>query len=1335
VSVFVDGKLATAGSLHEGNFPLSLTAGEHLLALFTAHDGRDKLAGFMGPMGAVDPKGIDGAVRLEQGSTAPYRLTGWRFLRAAGPLPDTVRILSKAGMGPLSGTGSLSGWRDYTIGDDAFGGKEGFGWFRVVLPEPPAGVANGVLDFRSTDENAVVFLNGRRLTRHEGWNLPFSVNIGGLDTMSRPFVLTVFIENYSNEGGIDRPVQVHYFSGSREITGWRMRGGIGEPDSIAEWRGLTAAGAPIYYRSEFRVGRYAEGGEHPIWRVHVDGLGHGSVWVNGHNLGRYPEKIAAPGLYIPECWLRDGSNELVLFDEDGRRPDSVSVRQERNAGRRLVVYSAGKRSVDFVNPMIGTGRSDVVTKWGNEGGTNPGAVAPWGFVQMTPETKGEGGYDYSDEAIGWFSCFGHMSGYPGGSAGRGKLMPVGPEGMLASRAFLHVDEVARPGYYRVLFRDDGTLVETTASERVGWMRCTFPRGVAPRIWVAGLDGIAALHFSDPVIGEEKLADGRILTFASDMDRVTVVEIAVGVSGVSVANAEQNYRAGGLRFDEVERQTREKWQRALSVIDVPGDEWGEDKTIFYTALYHSLLLPWIISDEDGRYRGGDGRIHRTAGSAEYGGFSPWDSYRSQQPLLTLLFPERERDILRSMLDVYRQTGALPSEPMTGNHSIPIVVDAWLKGIRASDAAETYGALCKGVMQAPYRPADREAYRRFGYLPLSYPESVTRTVEYAYDDWALAEFARQVMRRNAEADSLLQRSYSYRNLFDPGSLFFLPREGDKFLTRPGTSGYKEGDAWVYSYFVPQRPEELIRLLGGDREFVRRLDGALTKGEIVFDNETVFHVPYLFAFAGAPGKTREWVRAYRDGRFSAGPGGLPGNDDLGAFSSWYVFSAMGFFPVCPGRPEYVVGTPLFGRMRVNLAGGRTLVIRGEDVNGMKMNGKVVNGSVLADSLIRRGGELVLGMPDGTGKPERFVFSAVSVSKDRVAPNEMFRVHFTVRNPDELGTAVVVLMVDGREYARKNCLVPARGVVEDSMDCRLYPVGKHILTIGGAGPEVEVVGAGVEEAEISELDLKPLLWMGQQQTLGYCVRNIGGISKEYRIQVIDERLIRTDTLFLQPGEKRQVLLDWVPQGPGVRSVQVGAERAVFKVYDEAAGSLLLSLSLRDSLLMDRSGLGNLVLRVGDPSDSYVEVENSPSLDEMGATLTMAVWVYPSEKGEGLVDIFTKGDHHVLQVQDNRRLSFFAGGWGRGDCTVDLPADWFGRWHHIAGVCTGDGLKLYIDGRLKGSTKMDQRVDLSGTNRWVLGRNEEFPGQRKFKGLMDKVQVWAEPLSGAAISALAAER
>ncbi|GGA91877.1 GH92 family glycosyl hydrolase [Puia dinghuensis] len=1322
-TVFVDGAVAGVVNLHEGEAPLRLTKGEHTIAVFTAHDGRDKLAGFLGSMEDADPKGLGGEVRLERGAPSGGMLAGWRFLRAAGP--GDVRV-------PLE---DATGWSDYKIGDDAFDRKEGFGWFGVVLPEPPAGANSGVLDFRSTDENATIFLNGHMLLRHEGWNIPFRVNLDRLDTLQRPLVLTVFIENYSNEGGIDRPVRVHYFSGSQEITGWRMRGGIAEPGEIVDWLPLDSGqpGVPCYYRSEFRVPRYGERGEHPIFRVHVDGLGHGSVWVNGHNLGRYPEKTPAPGLYIPECWLKAGANELVIYDEDGRRPDSVTVRKETVAGRRLAVYSTGKGVMDYVDPMIGTAKSDVVTKWGNEGGTYPGAVAPWGFVQMTPETRAEGGYDHADDSIAWFSCIGHMSGWPGGSAGRGRMMPV--VNGLMPRAFLHEDEVARPGYYRVLFRDNNTTVETTASERVGWMRCTFPEGVAPRLFVGGLDGVAVLHFSRAIVREEKMGEGKVLTFVSDTGRATVVEIAIAVSTLGAVGAEANFRAAGERhrFDEVEQQTWDKWRKALSIVEVE-DEHAVDKTIFYTALYHSLLLPWIISDADGKYRGRDGLVHQATGASEYGGFSPWDSFRSQQPLLTLLFPGVERDIILSMLDVYRQTGYLPAEAMTGNHSIPIIADAYLKGIRGFDPAEAYKAMRKGTIDAPYRPVDREVYGRLGYVPRTYPESVTRTVEYAYDDWAISAFAADVARHDHSA--LRQAGYNYRNLFDASELFFLPREGDRFFRQPGTSGYKEGDQWAYTYFVPQHPEDLINLLGGRQEFVRRLDSALASGAIVFDNETVFHVPYLFNYAGAPGKTLEWVAAFRDGRFSASPGGLPGNDDLGAFSSWYVFSAMGFFPFCPGRPEYTIGAPLFHKVSLHLADGRMFVINAT-------NGRGYDRLVLADSVIRKGGEMMFGVGDSSvegpaeeGKPA-FVFSGMKVSKEKVAPDELFKVRFTIRNMGSLGTAIVVLKVNGREYERKNCLVAAGDMVEDSMDCRLYAEGKNVLEIEGMERHVEVVGRGSAEPVIKELAVRPLVRVGERQSGSYCVQNIDGVAHVYRIAVDtgEGRPVRTDTLTLQPGEKRRVAVDWVVSSPGLREVRVGSQRVVFKVFRDAMGSLLLSLSLQDSLMVDRSGYDNVARMVGSGGDRYVEVAPAPSLDTMGETITMAAWVYPVSPGEGLVDILTKGDHHVLQVQDNRRLSFFAGGWGRGDCTVDLPADWFGHWHHIAGVCTGDGLKVYIDGELKGRTRVAERVNLSVANRWVLGRNEEFPGERVFKGLLDKVQVWAEALNDGAIRALAAGR
>jgi beta-galactosidase len=287
----------------------------------------------------VDSKGLTGVVRLIKGASLKRVVGEWK--------------VSKDGKGQ---------WKDYTIGQDVFDKQQGTAWFRALLPEPPAGITKGQLVFRSVDENATVYLNGRKLARHEGWNIPFKVSLEGLDTMRRPLELTVFIENYSNEGGIDQPVKVCYLTRAVEVTGWRMRGGVnpmwgGESAgtglaAMADWMSIRAdqkAGTmgedtitPCFYRATFDAPAYGTVGDHLIWRVVTKGLGHGSVWVNGHNLGRYPEKTPAPGLYIPECWMKAGDNELFIFDEDGKNPAGVAIVPELAASRKIFHYINGQ---------------------------------------------------------------------------------------------------------------------------------------------------------------------------------------------------------------------------------------------------------------------------------------------------------------------------------------------------------------------------------------------------------------------------------------------------------------------------------------------------------------------------------------------------------------------------------------------------------------------------------------------------------------------------------------------------------------------------------------------------------------------------------------------------------------------------------------------------------------------------------------------------------------------------------------------------------------------------------------------------------------------------------
>ena len=994
----------------------------------------------------------------------------------------------------------------------------------------------------------------------------------------------------------------------------------------------------------------------------------------------------------------------------------------------------------YVDPFVGTSRSDVYTRWGNEGGTYPGAVAPWGAIQLTPETRRTAGYDYKDNAICFFSCYHHMSGYPGGSAGRLKIMPVGGADDEAragtgvfwfniGRPFRHEDETAMPGYYRVRLADDGTVVEATASERVGVFRLSFPEGATPRVFIGGAGPNTALQFNRPYVKEHVSDEGMVLRFSGDTGAII---IRVSVSSVGEPSAQKNItrETDGLTFEEVRERTQASWRKQLGVIEVE-DPDEIHKKIFYTALYHSMLLPWIISDVDGQYRGQDGTVHTTKGQHEYGGFSAWDTFRSLHPLLCLLFPERQQDMVLSMLDVYRQTGYLPSDPMTGNHAVAVIADSWVKGIRGFDSAEAYAAMRKGVIDTPYREKDMAVYRRLGYIPSTYPESVTRTVEYAYDDWVISE---GIM------------GYNYRQLFDPASLFILPRQANIFNRNPGTSGYKEGDKWVYSYFVPQAPYDLVNFMGGDKEFASRLDSALQRQDILFDNETVLHIPYLFNFSNAPDKTSDWVCTIREGRYSATPGGLPGNDDLGSMSSWYVFSALGFYPVCPGKPSYEVGTPLFRKVTLHLASGNVILsapgvsARNKYVTKISLDGAPVE--IIRHEDIIKSKKIVFEMDSIAGlrhprlrtAPE-FIFHNIAVSKKMLASNELFRVRWKIDGNSATGTKIVRLKVNGRRYASKNCLVPVGETIIDSMDCRLYELGKAHLEIEGEDwhMDVDVVREGTLRSEVKDVFVRALVREGKEGSLSFMVRNIGGVARTIVTPVkVDRRTVGVDSSRLSPGMSKKVFMTLPAFSAGWREMQVGDKKEKFKVYSQPAESILLDLSSDGK---DRSGFGHDGKVVGKGplfgKDRYIEVPNAPALDSMGETLTMMAWVYPTEKGDGLVDIFTKGDNHVLQVGGNRTLTFFAGGWGRGDCTVDLPSDWWGHWHHIAGVCEGGVLSLYIDGELKGTSIVDGRVNLSVSNKWTLGRNEEFPGQRVFNGYIDQAKIFTEPLSEEEIRSL----
>jgi len=1052
-----------------------------------------------------------------------------------------------------------------------------------------------------------------------------------------------------------------------------------------------------------------------------------------------------------------------------------------------------KEEINYVDPFIGTDDAKAYTKWGKEGGTYPGAVAPWGYIQISPETGGgQSGYHYADSSIQYFSCIGHKSGFPEGSKGNIQLMPISKGGNRL-RSFRHSDEQAKPGYYRITFQDDKTLVECTATARVGIIKITFPAGVAPRLWIADVGALqfksdntaygtrhgSAFQFSLAVTKQESKEGNNTLHFNGNRTSPTVLTVLVSASPLGYAAALKNImallqearKAKGVPFSYVLQQTRKEWSALMQTISI-NDANEHHKRSFYTALYHACLLPWVISDVDGFYKGADGLTHQTNRNSQYGSFSPWDTFRTLHPLIQLLWPQRQVEMVGSMLDVYKQSGFLPTESMTGNHAVPILVDSYLKNPMTANAKEIYEALKGSIYQAPFKQPDLAVYHEKGFIPATMGESVTRTMEYAYDDWALANFAEKVMQDTAVATITKRCSRAYRQLFKQDELFFIPKDEAGWKNQPGTFGYKEGDTYIYSYFVPQYPRDLINLMGDDSLFSSRLNHFLSGQQLVFDNEPAFHVPYLFLYARRPDLTQYWVHRILTDRFSDTPGGLPGNDDLGSLSSWYIFNALGFYPIAPGKPIYTLGTPLFDEVTIHLPNKKILSIQkdaikesGYYLQAVQLNGKpyskfevdhqtLISGALLKFTLGEKANSTWNQLADvitaDAGKPS-VRLNKVEVLKNKVNPDEPIPVMAQLHNKGARSTKQLEVKLDGKTYTHKNVLIEEGETRQDTLFVRVYPFGEHQLTLDDHHLMIHVTPSVHQRAtplEVSQLSYAPLVRLGADQRLHYKVKNLDGAPKKIQLPIqLSGQEIGIDTLTLQPGEEQQRVWVFQTDEKGQKTITIADQQGKYLVYDQALEALLFggpNLEVgSNGLLIDKTPFANEASVKGlafSPKDQlftldsqrYVSWKENRIVDAIDTRMTITLWIKAQAPAAGLVDIFSKGDQHVLQLVDGKKLNFFAGGWGRGECTTELPADWYGKWHHVAGVCDGKNLYLYIDGVLKERLAVAPDVSLANNNRWQLGQNEEFPGERIYQGLAKKVMVFAESLSSAEIAQVA---
>ena len=631
--------------------------------------------------------------------------------------------------------------------------------------------------------------------------------------------------------------------------------------------------------------------------------------------------------------------------------------------------------------------------------------------------------------------------------------------------FSHATERAEPGYYAVTLEDYATRVELTATSRVGVHRYTFPTGRPAHVlldlrqsiynypgkvlwsrirvradgtvtgmretrgWAPGRQLYYALRFSaapsshklydrepepapyhgfktpgdDP--SDTQAIEGRGLIGVFDFAALKgplVVEVALSPVSEGGALANLDAEAPGFDFDAVRARAKAAWTQALSVMDVEAPA-PMRKTV-YTSLYHALMAPGLSMDVDGSYRGPDNQVHRAQGFDFVSTFSLWDTYRAEQPLMTLLEPSsRTADVVNSLVASQGESpfGILPIWQfqgiegwcMIGYHAVPEIADAYLKGLGGIDPDRALDAMVASATYAPY--GHLGAYMKLGYVPVDQDgEAASKTVEYAFDDWTIYRVAEKMGRADVAA-RFKARAQDWRNVFNSATGFVQPRLADGRWRQPfdpgqagAASGFTEGDSWQYSWYEPQDIGGLITLLGGDAKLVGKLDQVFDQkvdlskyadvedmagliGQYVHGNEPSHHIAYLYDYAGQPWRTQARLKEIVDSQYRPAPDGLVGNDDLGQMSAWMIFTALGFYPVAPGSDEYVIGRPFVDHATLNLPNGRRFEVVAQGlsdahpyVGRVLLNGRPLRRSFIRHDEITAGGQLRFEMSAAPNK-----------------------------------------------------------------------------------------------------------------------------------------------------------------------------------------------------------------------------------------------------------------------------------------------------------------------------------------------------------------------------------
>jgi predicted alpha-1,2-mannosidase len=700
--------------------------------------------------------------------------------------------------------------------------------------------------------------------------------------------------------------------------------------------------------------------------------------------------------------------------------------------------------VDEPLPLVGTA---------DHGHTYPGATAPFGMVQLSPDTPIEGwdgcsGYHYSDSAIVGFSHT-HLSGTGCGCLGDILLMPATGEIVFDPKGyaspFSHAREKVTPGDYRVFLDGPQVAVELTATARCGFHQYTFPasesahfildlehgvgnRAVETSLTVENGDTVSGsrvsegwggrravyfvMRFSKPFSsvalerdGSRLPADARegagrsikaAFNYSTTANETILVKVALSGTGIEGAHKNLAAEIPGWGFEAVRAATLAQWKNALETVQAESFDPHLRET-FYANMYLSFLAPDLFNDVDGSYRGMDHTNHPGEGFQNYTTYSLWDTYRAENPLLILLQPRRVDDMIQSLLAEYRQLGqhTTPIWPLWGNetwcmigyHSVAVIADAYLKGFRGFDAETAYQALRDTAMQ------DRNglrSYKELGYVASKPGEQATsRTIEYAYDDWCLARMA-ESLGYTDDARMFYQRAANYRNLFDGTTRFFRGRKAGGAWRSPFVTNalvgdeYTEADAWQYAFGVQQDVPGMIALYGGDQPFIEKLDSLFTAdstiqttipdisgliGQYSQGDEQCHHVAYLYDYAGAPFKTQQRIRQVMATLYNDTPAGQCGNADCGQMAAWYVFSALGFYPMNPDSGVYAIGSPVVTKAVMRLDPGKyhghkfTVLAKNNSaaniyIQSASLNGQPLNRAWITHQELTNGGTLRLVM-----------------------------------------------------------------------------------------------------------------------------------------------------------------------------------------------------------------------------------------------------------------------------------------------------------------------------------------------------------------------------------------